>query len=39
LAVEGDYIYLRINFFNPGGIAKQNDAIDKENVYIKELFV
>jgi len=37
LAVEGDYIYLRINFFNPGGIAKQNDAIDKENVYIKEL--
>jgi nucleosome binding factor SPN SPT16 subunit len=35
--VEGEYIYLRINFFNPGGIAKQADAIDKENVYIKEL--
>ncbi|CAF3015468.1 unnamed protein product [Rotaria socialis] len=37
LAVEGEYIYLRINFFHPGGIGKQADAIDKENVYIKEL--
>lgn len=37
LAVEGEYIYLRINFFNPGGIGKQADSIDKENVYIKEL--
>ncbi len=36
LAVEGEYIYLRINFFNPGGIGKQADTIDKENVYIKE---
>ncbi|CAF5111929.1 unnamed protein product, partial [Rotaria magnacalcarata] len=37
LAVEGEYIYLRINFFHPGGIGKQADSIDKENVYIKEL--
>ncbi|CAF0939912.1 unnamed protein product [Rotaria sordida] len=37
LAVEGEYIYLRINFFHPGGIGKQADTIDKENVYIKEL--
>jgi nucleosome binding factor SPN SPT16 subunit len=39
LAVEGEYIYLRINFFHPGGIGKQADTIDKENVYIKELCV
>ncbi|CAF1415059.1 unnamed protein product [Didymodactylos carnosus] len=37
LAVEGEYIYLRINFFNPGGLGKQNDNFDKEHVYIKEL--
>ncbi|CAF4420830.1 unnamed protein product, partial [Rotaria socialis] len=37
LAVEGEYIYLRINFYNPAGIGKQADSIDKENVYIKEL--
>ncbi|CAF1037590.1 unnamed protein product [Rotaria sp. Silwood1] len=37
LAVEGEYIYLRVNFFHPGGIGKQADTIDKENVYIKEL--
>lgn len=37
--VEGDYIYLRINFFNPGGIGKPADSIDKENIYVKELWV
>ena len=39
MAVEGEYIYLRINFFHPGGIGKQADSIDRENIYIKELYV